>query len=431
MIAALFIPGLLFFLVRTLAARRIQLGHLETFTFGFLVYCGVPLTLSLQDLRGQDIVVQLWSQIANIGGVEPLHFMIIWSTAFWLAFVSGSLLVRRRILDSRAPEPRPGSPVIYDKAAWRMVLIGLTALFFLFGLFWAVQNRGLLFRGYVGEFATTSIGPLQTTIFLMTMVMLFAAALRRHIGSGPLMLTILVMIVLAVLSLSVGTRQALTVTFVAVLTFLSMQRKGVPRGGLIVAGILVFSLFALVSIWRVGAFEPQAIFLLPAYEPMFTFFSAVTYTTYNDIPAFAAPIPLAAAFMNLVPSALWPGKVDLLSGILADYTIISPLGATHVIVSMLINFGWAGALVIGLLGGMAARKLQEAATRNPLIIPSSALLVGVLASDFWRNAFQNAIVKSLFQAGTLFPLMLILMVALLTWARRSARQADVADTASP
>ncbi len=408
MTALVFVPALMFLAGRMLLVRRVRLGHVEAFTLGFLVYCAVPMTLATIDLAFDSVPAQLWQRIVTMGGIARLEMLMWWSMGLWSCFVAGSALAS---LADR-PAAVPSVPTEARGArVWTLLVVLVSTALLAFGLAWAVTNRGMLFAGYSGAYEELALGPLQTAILAMTLVTLMAASLGRSIGRAPLLLAGAVLALLSALSLSVGTRQAVTVTLVALVAFASVRRGGVRRELLLVIASLAITGFAIVSAWRIGDLSLQSMLLTPAFEPMFTFLSLATFLAFETPAPLAVPTPLLLAFLNLVPSAVWPEKIEVLDAMLDQYAIVSPLGATHLIVSSFINFGWLGSLLVALASGFAIERLRQLAKGWVLFTPTYALVVGVLASDLWRNPFQNAVVKSLFQAGVLVPLALVLVAA--------------------
>jgi hypothetical protein len=224
---------------------------------------------------------------------------------------------------------------------------------------------------------------------------------------------------MALLSLSIGTRGATVLVAAALVAFASRLRGGLPRSALIGGGLVALAALGALAAWRVGSSDVGLALLTPALESLYTYFSAATYLAFNDIPMFAFPVPLLGAVGNLVPRALWPGKVDFIDSLLDGVNMFAPLGATHLFPSLLINFGWIGSLVVVFVAGAGVERLSR--SQRPACLASWALIVGVLATDIWRNPFSQSLIKSVLQGALLLPLLLTVAAVVAAHFRGSYR----------
>lgn len=415
MISVIFVVPLAVFIYRVLIKPSVILSHLEMFTLGMLIYCALPIGLALTTLPIHQPAFSVWQKIVRVGGMEPLETLAIWALMGWAAFLVGSRLgapYQRSTITHQSLDPQ-------FLRNLKRTIIAMTLFLALFALYWGLSNRGLLFQGYKPKFEVEVAGPLQTAILLQTVLLLFALTLRHTMGRMTMILCSGSLVFMVLLSLSIGTRQASLVALISVISLVSWQRHGIKRKQIIGLGLAGLSILSLISAWRIGTLSLTSLLLTPVYEPMFTFFSGISFVVYNHIGWFEAPMPLLVAFINLVPSAIWPDKIDLLKSVMEEFTYVSPLGATHIAASMLMNFGWVGSIIVFFLAGFGVMKLALLAQRQWIAMPSYHLFIGILAADIWRNAFQISVVKSGFQSGLLFPLVVIAIATLFTHLQKA------------
>ena len=401
-----------FLLWRTLARRRIIYGHREAFTFGYLFYVGLPLLLANTTENWEQKALPSWRLVARIPGPEGVERLIWWSILVWFAFLLGHALASRRVpggVDFAAPL----ASAQRDRAAWTIVLGGASFALALFAVAWAIQNRALLFTGYLqldrdSEFK----GPLQAAIAFMTYLMLVAVILHRSLERWLLPAMLAVVCFLGLLTLSVGARQTFVLTLIAALACRSFLRRGLPRSSFFLFGLLGAAIFGFIGNWR-SASTDSPIYESIVLEPLFTFISLPTLITFTKLPLFSVPYQFLVGFTNIIPSAIWQGKHDFFVSLANDFKFYSPFGAINLGASLLINFGWAGSVLFSCLLGFGSERLHQAAHRRPLFLATYCLLIAVLSFDLWRNPLEIPVVKNIFQAGVLLPLFLVLAKNLL------------------
>lgn|GEM_PF-6551743 len=400
---------------RTVLRRQVEVGHREAFTLGFLWYAAMPMLLATIDIDLESPALRGWRAIATMMGPARQQTELVWGVGIWAAFIAGSLAAGRR------PNPVP-SPLVdgAHPAAWRVVLLLTGTAALAFALTWGVTNRGLLFTGYAAtEFDDVVRGPLQGALLYTSVAAMIAWVRRRRVGRLPIVINGTAVLLLVLLSLSIGTRGATVLVAVAFIALASRLRDGLPRAPLVGGGVAALASLAALAAWRLGSSDIGFALLTPALESLYTYFSAATYLAFNDIPAISFPVPLLGAVGNLLPRALWPGKVDFLASLLAGVNMFAPLGATHLFASLLINFGWLGSLVAVFAAGAGAERLSQ--SRRPACFAASALIVGMLAADVWRSPFSQSLIKTVLQGALLVPLLLTLVTLVATRVRGSDR----------
>ncbi len=397
---------------RTLARGRIEYTHREAFTLGNLYYMALPLAIASTTEDFGEVWLGPWRMIARLPGQAGVTRMIVWSVALWACFLLGDALARRRGT-SDVDLSGPIGAAVRDRAAWTVVLTGGAIALGLFGAAWAVVNRAILFTGYANFQETAAAGALQAAIAFMTYISVTAALLRAALPRFAVRLAVLVLGFLGVLTLSTGGRQTFVLALIAALVCRSVLRDGVPRRTFVALGIAGVLLFGFIGAWRSGVADTGHLFGSIAAEPLFTFLSFTTLVAFTYLPAFAFPTPLISSFGNIVPSVIWSDKLDYFKHLLDQFRYYSPLGALSLGASMLINFGWIGALVAATAGGFGVERLRQGAMRHPLLLASYCIVVPVLTLDLWRNPMEIPIVKNMFEVGLLLPVALLIAKNLL------------------
>ena len=421
----LLILPLTYLLWRTLARPRIEYTHREAFTLGNLYYMALPLGLASTTNDYGQFWLPPWRLIARLPGEAGIERMILWSVALWAAFLVGDAFARRR--GSPMVEfAEPIAAAVRDRGAWTVVLTGCAIGLGIFGLAWAVANRAILFTGYQNFKETAAAGALQAAIAFTTYISVIAVLLRPALPRSTVRLAIAVVGFLGVLTLSTGGRQTFALTLIAALVCRSMLRSGVPRRTFIMSGLAGVFLFGSIGAWRAGNSDSGHFFESIGLEPLFTFISFTTLVAFTDLPNFAFPTSLLAGFGNLVPSAIWSDKLDFFQGLLTKFHYYSPLGALSLGASLLINFGWIGALCTAAAAGFGAERLRQGAHRHPLLLASYCIVVPVLTLDLWRNPMEISVVKNIFEVGLLLPLSLLILKNLLASSVRALSSAPPA-----
>ncbi len=400
MILLLALP-LAYMIWRTVLQPRIQVGHREAFTLGFLWYAAMPMFIAAIDIDLNSPALRGWRAIATMMGPARQQTELVWGVGIWAAFIAGSLAAVPA--DSTVCPPPPSDEV--HPMAWRVVLLLTGAAALAFAVVWGIANRGILFTGYAAnEFDDVVRGPLQAALLYTSVAAMIAILRRPSIGTLPVAVNVIAVLLMALLSLSIGTRGATVLVVVALVALASRFRNGLHRPLLIGGSVLILAFFSALAAWRLSSSDVGFALLSPALESLYTYFSAATYFAFNEIPLFAFPAPLLGAVGNLVPRALWPGKVEFLNSLLDNIHMFAPLGATHLFPSLLFNFGWLGSLVAVFTAGAGIEILSR--SQRPASIAAWAFIVGIIATDVWRSPFSISLIKTALQGAVLMPLLL-------------------------
>jgi hypothetical protein len=285
--------------------------------------------------------------------------------------------------------------------------------------------RELLLAGYSDpEYSQAARGPLQLSMLLIFYLLAFGIERREHINPRVLWSLGAASLFIVAASLSMGTRQGFVTVAFATAVFLSTLFGGIRRGIFILTAAALLVLLAFIGVWRLGAGEGTLV--NAALEPIGTFISALTMVSFNEIPAFALPDEIALGLLNLVPSALWPGKGEYMGQFAPDLQYLAPLGAQHFFVSMISAFGWIGSLAFLFLAAVGL-QLFRARCVSVRMTGSYSIVAAVFAMDLWRNPLSITIVKICLQAALLWPIIVYCTSRAIGWLLEPDLQSAAMD----
>lgn len=142
-----------------------------------------------------------------------------------------------------------------------------------------------------------------------------------------------------------------------------------------------------LGMWRVGETNNSLVGFYIVAESIFTSISSFSLFAGGRWSLLDIPNEFLGAFLNIVPSALWPDKANWLAALAATQEYETPLGAVSIIASTVANFGWVGGLLFFLGVGVCMTAVGR--TRGqPAREARYSYLVGLLPFMFFRDPFQ-------------------------------------------
>lgn len=355
--------------------RCYTLTHRHLFLVGCVYYLFTP------QILGYAGVLDVAESLALLGGYfEPNHhwwpFLVTFTLAAPAMYLLGSawtqLGVSRREWPAGARE-RPG--------AW--MLLPIYALMLVAFTF---QARALLFTGYIETVDSSLQGPLATLQMLVLFQYLYERSSHRSTAGAFGLLLAMNSCVL----LSMGGRMYVLSALVAIYFrwWNWGARSAADQLGSLVLILCVPAALVAVGMWRVGDTNYSLVGFYLVAESAFTGISGFTQFTAGHWSLVNMPYEFLAAFVNIVPSAIWPNKADWFTSLITmmqNYE--APFGAVSIVASTVGNFGFVGGLlfffavgfymsVVGRTRGQAAREAHYCS------------LVGLLPFMFFRDPFQ-------------------------------------------
>lgn len=292
--------------------------------------------------------------------------------------------------------------------------IGLAALM-------AIPIKHYFFTGYdAALFENYQDGVVQDALprgtFIASTSILFSMAFMRAVMKHGHLQKILPVLTdpfmlayyfFAILALSLGGRLYFATNMLTVIIFFSTYFSWrVKLSEFFVLGLAGIGSAAMWGVLRAGSdFSLFNMALNLAQEPLLTSISSFSFLTSGKLPLINFPSFLISDFINLIPSVIFPGKINyLLNPLDFGYDFAMPLGGLHVFVSLLINFGIAGAAVFFAAVGYLMGNYRKTVSIQKIVIYS--LICACMTFTFNRDPFSVSIVKNIFENSFLIPFIL-------------------------
>lgn len=349
------------------------LSYLHLFFVGWTYYLVIPVLAGKLGLFDAVDSFNLMSRYAQPH--DPWWpVLIAYVLVLPLGFVAGALAGHRLPRLREPPTPLAQSTRI------------LLPLYAVALVFTGIQARGSLFTGYTEGVDIGAAGPIATLQMAMLLQYLAAKAarLRAAVGLGALL------IVSSVLLLAMGGRLYVLSALVAIYVYwwkysaTSAQARRRSLGAIIAVPLV----FAMVGMWRLGTFDITELGFYVFAEPMFTSISAFTLMDGHGWSFFDAPRDFVSAFLNIVPTAIWPEKSRLVVSIIdSPLQFDAPFGAVSIVTSTIGNFGVVGGVAFVAFVGFVMERTRLAAA-TPMGRALYCYLCCLLPFMFFRDPYQ-------------------------------------------
>jgi hypothetical protein len=391
--------------------RSRRLTHVAFFSVGYLYYWVLPILVGQIQIfnSGSEGGFGSWAGLFQSVPQGQLVIYAISILIYYFCFLLGDGLAQKMAPSSR----KMRSPSL------TFVFI-LYVLIFIVAASYTYHLRNLLGANYgdIGD-AILSMG----TLVAISLVLLALALLKT---TGDEKATFLATIsnrwmlgyfLIAFLQFTMGGRLYFVSSILLLAGYRSVFFKKYTAGQLLafVLGAAVLGGAAGLLRLRAGL-NVGAVVLNLAGEPVFTSFSLVSFLGSNHIPWIEFPKFLAGDLLNLVPSAILPGKMDLFSDpTKAGFSFVSPMGAMNSWVSFIINFGLAGTAIIMAWIGFFLRRLLMNAT-SPIVKTQYLMCSAFLVFTFFRDPFSVSLVKNFFEFSIVMPFVCAHLSGWLVWS---------------
>jgi len=392
--------------------RARQLTHVAFFSAGYLYYWVLPI------LVGQI-------QIFNVGSENgfgdwvglfqnvPQPQLVIYAMSiliYYLCFLLGDALGRKMARGSRKMGGHPSLTFIWI----------LYVFVFIVAASYTYHLRKLLGANYndIGE-ELFSMG----TLAALSLVLLALALLKTTADEKATFFAtisnrwILGYFLISFLQLSMGGRLYFVSSLLLLAGYRSVFFKKYSGGQLLAFALGAAAFGGAAGLLRLkSGVNVGAVVLNLAGEPVFTSFSLVSFLGFNHIPWIEFPRFLAGDFLNLIPSAVLPNKMDLFPDpTKAGFSFVSPMGAMNSWVSFIINFGLAGTALVMVFIGFFLRWLLMNA-KSPIFKTQYLMCSAFLTFTFFRDPFSVSLVKNFFEFSIIMPLVCAHLSGWLVWS---------------
>jgi len=351
-------PLILLVLGAFIADRYIRgkaLGDADMLAFGAILYIVLPFIAFDNEWLFEMPGVESWRDL--FGAAEHRSFQI--------AGLSLGLAIVYQLgrIAAIAASTRIGSTMNrpLSKSMQAMVAVGLWTIW----LLTALPNRESFFQGYLIDYDTGLMGTLATINLIALATVLGCRQYRlKGVPYGALRLLLLIN---SIALLSLGGRLYVVIPVIALmLQSLADTKPTASR----LRGAVGF-LFIVIALLVVGALRidealsAEFLAYIGLAEGLFTSMSLGSFVNYNGIPILSTPENFFGSIVNFIPSTLIADKAALVPTIQDSGRFFeSPLGATHILVALLGNFGWLGALFFACAFGWFMASVRQVAPRG-------------------------------------------------------------------
>jgi hypothetical protein len=396
-------------------AGRVELNGFLFFSFGFLYYWIFPLLFAANaeafDIEGLTLPSRVAQGIDQGALIFYAGMCVLAYGSFWLGY---------QVFAKDLP-PRAGYPEFPLPARG---LKGLVIVAALFAAAMVIPVREHLFRGYdeslfEGYEAGVLADALPRGTFVAAVSILFVvsfmwASQQASRSSRPrdffLSTALGVCLVFEILVLSMGGRLYFASSLITLGAFWSVRYGRSVRVSTLVLGVVAaVAVIGAGGVLRAdgGTLSLAGIATNVGQEPGLTAISLFSFLDGGRFPAVNAPIFLLGDLLNLAPSILFPDKLSwALRPQDYGYSIDMPLGGLHLFVSLIVNFGWVGALVVFGATGAALAWLRRSVNSWLGTIVYS-LVCGWTTFSLFRDPFSVSLVKNILQVSILVPLLVV------------------------
>lgn len=353
--------------------KKLRLTHLHVFLIGWTYYLGVPVMAAYLGLLNSVESAEAWLKYIDtendLWWALPLYVLLM-PPAFVLGDRMSGVI---KFAKPRADHVRLANWVLWPLYALLLVILTFSA-------------GEMLFSGYVGGYDPAIMGPLATLQMLILFQYLLFKASGLRVAAK---LNLILLIGCSVVLLSMGGRLYVATALAAILFYKWNWEGGAAsarRRALMWVFFAVVA-FAVLGMLRMGVFNPFFVLLYAFLEPFFTSISAFAVIRGDWTWLADSPDDFLIAFLNIVPSWLWPDKADFIGSSMEEFGVFSPFGAKSIVASTIQNFGFAGGLAFVAAVGFIMGRGRFNAT-SPISIAFYCYLVGLLLFIFFRDPFQ-------------------------------------------
>jgi hypothetical protein len=407
------------FLLKTFRARRLSVSHEVLFVAGHCYYILLPLFFAYFRILNNkySAVYDLWDALA-----EKQVLLVLLAITLTPAFLAGSQLGKKRVKTRHHPNQRKGLTILF---APYVFLIALAVPLIYFGqsrLFGAYENlnrkkiEGDSFRAFLSGLAvlgTVSALCCFDSLFFSKINRNYSTTFRRFVK----IFTPLGLILWLPLLASGGRSYVITSIFIVLIYWSNYVRTfSVKRS-------TVLLLFGVISIATMGSLrvgETPTVGRLVYYastEPVLTatsMFGSIKDGTGAEFVPFRLPVYLLSDFVNLIPRVVLSNKDSYRRTPESDgYSVINPLGAFALELSLLVNFGWIGGFLAVFLFGAALSKARLRSLNCKEPVRQQFWRVSYAASSAWipfslfRDTFGISLIRGILGFGIAMPYLLL------------------------
>lgn len=395
--------------------RGIEINHILLFTFGMMYYWIVPIFVGEFNLYTEEGLMYRWHDYYNNIESDMLLIFVLYIFLFSFLFYFGSFL--GEIIFKK--KKNNITKVYIEK---NIIIILFVFLLPIIG--WQIfLLKDYFFNLYTAEVNSDKGGLIALNIIIFSMAIIYSNILendRKMLPSLKMFSINPIMYIYFLLSigiLSMGGRLYFIASIIMLFVYVTVYNKPLKVKTLLLISVISVSFMGAFGIFRLGqdGLGLSSIMFYILAEPIYTSFSLISFIGNNEIELFNWPIFLISDFINIIPSVMLPNKTDyLLNPSEYGYIIDAPLGAFSSYVSLNINFGLFGSLIIVFIFGLFLSVVKNKSLNNMYFKTIYILLSGWIPFALFRDPFSVSLVKQMFQLSIIIPILIITAVIIFT-----------------
>lgn len=367
------------------------------FLFGFAYYLVSP-AFALKFLSDSNNLLYVATNYLDSSYFDSSYFLdaIVILVSFWLGYFLGKTGTR---IKSSA----------FDYGSVQTNFPSLLAILFFVLIVYFILTANASGAGFFTGYSTYNIsilGPFSTCVFMSAWFVNYFS--KKQIS----FLFLSFFVFCSVLLLGWGSRMFFVLGLLAlILGLVSKNRELLKSLRLYVFTFTFCLLMLVVGVLREGGgeFSSDRLVGILFAEPLFTAISGALYfENLGGRPVYSVPQDLLASVIHFIPSAVYPGKIELMNSITFNENVESPFGAKSLMVNLYSNFGYFYPIFIAFIGfyyGFLFKKAHGSAFFRATYF--SALPILLLL--FFREGLVT-LMKVMFFNGLIAPLLVALIL---------------------
>ena len=389
--------------------NRIKINHVFCFSAGYLYYCIVPFVCFeyVTDFPG-NVYTDMVSIYHNIPTVKISYYLAS-ILIIYCAFVVGSQRGKYKAKLFNTPLVFHSRDINFNYtqrfAFPIVVLLGIVVI---------VLNRASLFRGYV-YLATDEYDSMRVLLsvyeFFITICVLYYMNSNSKLRLRKLLLNkwMIVFFFYSIILLTTGGRLYVVTALLSIIVFISfLKNVSFKVSSLVILSSIFSLLMGLIGISRYGfaGFNFEFALFNILEEPLYTNYSNLTYlSNYSPVNIFCYPETLFSAIINLLPTSLFPWKLEHIKYITDLYPKIEqPVGATHFYPTFNAGMGLVLSLLLFYCMGKWLGSINRSYETSNVVKRTIFCLVSAnLVFTLFRDPMATSLMKNILEFSVIFP----------------------------
>lgn len=398
--------------------KTFEINHIMLFFIGFLFYWMIPIVIGVNKIFYEKKAMQLWFEIFD--RISPIYiiFYLLNTLLFGILFYLGGVYFKKRRRNFEAQNfsnEKKSKFLDFDiKYLNIFYFIDLIAI-----LYYIYQFRFAFFKGYETEITLTlTKGTFVAVSLVMLMLSVIVIVKKKEENSNINFIRAIMnkytitYFIVAILILSLGGRMYILSSVIMYFVIYTKYFKRIKLITVILVGISGVIAAGSIGVMRQGSvgFDISDIILNVLLEPLYTGFSIIAFLYQKINALLQIPIYFLSDFINLVPSAILPNKLDY---ILQPTFIYNPQGALSSYVSFMMNFGIIGTGMV--MFGLNYLLSYMKNNKNSLLIKTFYIAIcGWLPFTFFRDELFVSVIKNMLEFSIMIPFIMVLTAHILT-----------------